>query len=59
MKHALSYVPEPLLWSMAATGLCLVLLVLALAFVWLAMDADGTGAPDVRPPAVQPGPPVR
>ncbi|TCC26716.1 hypothetical protein [Kribbella speibonae] len=58
MKHALSYVPDPLLWSMAATGLCLVLTGLACAFVWLAMDTDGTESPDVRPAVVLPGPAV-
>lgn len=40
MKHVLEYIPDPLLWSMAATGLCLVLTLLALAFVWLAMNTD-------------------
>lgn len=40
MIHVLEQVPEPLLWSMAASGLSLVLLLLALAFVWLAMPTD-------------------
>lgn len=59
MKAALQYIPEPLLWSLLATGLCLLLTGLACAFVWLAMDTDGAESPDVRPVAAQPGPPVR
>lgn len=51
-------IPEPLLWSLAASGLCLFVVVCAFGFVWLAMDTDGIDAPDVRPPAVQPGPAV-
>jgi len=39
MMH-LHNVPEPLLWSMAATTLAILLTSLALAFVWLAMDTD-------------------
>lgn len=59
MRQALEYVPHPLLWSMAATGLCLVLTALACAFVWFAMDTDGPESPDVRPSVVLPGPPIR
>lgn len=59
MRTALESLPAPLLWSMAATSLSLLLTGLASAFVWLAMDTDGTDAPDVVPPAVQPGPPIR
>jgi hypothetical protein len=59
MTPATERILEPLLWGLAAIGLCLVLTVLALGFVWLAMDTDGTDAPDVRPPAVQPGPPIK
>lgn len=53
------YIPTPLLWSMAATGLCLLLTGLACAFVWLAMDTGTEETPSVYPPAVQPGPPIR
>ena len=59
MTRVTERIPEQLLWSLAATLLCLVLVVCALGFVWLAMDTDGVDAPEVRPPAVQPGPPIR
>jgi len=47
-------IPNVLLWSMAATGLTLVLLVCALGFVFFVMWPDDSYHPDVRPPAVQP-----
>lgn len=40
MRQALAYVPDALWWSMAATGLSLVLLLCLAAFVWLAMPTD-------------------
>jgi len=40
MRTMLQYIPEPLLWGLAVQGLLLVLLALACAFVWLAMDTD-------------------
>lgn len=40
MRTLLQYIPEPLLWTMAVQGLLLVLLSLACAFVWFAMDTD-------------------
>lgn len=52
-------IPEPILWGLAVQGLCLVLVALACAFVWFAMDTDGDESPSVYPPAVQPGPPIR
>ncbi len=54
-------IPEPLLWSLAATGLCLVLTLLAFGFVWLAMWPSESGDsyhPEVLPGPVQPGVPV-
>lgn len=40
MTHALERIPEPLLVSMAVTGLTLVLLLCLLGFVFLAMWTD-------------------
>ena len=40
MRQAVDLIPAPLLWSMAAAGLFLVLTVLAVGFVWFAMDTD-------------------
>lgn len=56
----LDLIPAALLYGLAASTLCLVLTALACAFVWLATDAGvPSGTPEVRPPAVQPGPPIR
>jgi hypothetical protein len=40
MRHALEYIPEPLLWGLAVQSLFLLLTLLACGFVWLAMDTD-------------------
>lgn len=46
------------MYGLIAQGIVVAMVALACAFVWLATDAGADDHPEIRPPAVLPGPPV-